>query len=124
VTGISLAIIYGDKVSAALGLQWGPVVVTGIRSTATRKPRHAGPASMGSGRGDRNQLGCLVITLSSRSQASMGSGRGDRNQSVRKELTWLREQVLQWGPVVVTGISSTAPASTGTSVRFNGVRSW
>jgi len=30
VTGISLAIIYGDKVSAALGLQWGPVVVTGI----------------------------------------------------------------------------------------------
>jgi len=64
-------------------LQWGPVVVTGI----SRAGAIPGEALAG---------------------ASMGSGRGDRNQ-----LVWLRElrcgeHSLQWGPVVVTGIRSIA----------------
>ncbi len=37
------------------GLQWGPVVVTGISDDPRRDRRPRG-ASMGSGRGDRNQL--------------------------------------------------------------------
>jgi len=108
-------------------LQWGPVVVTGI-SRAHRATRHEPPASMGSGRGDRNQVvvdylqlleaaelqwGPVVVTgISPRAglgqllvhlPASMGSGRGDRNQPAISSATrsWT---VLQWGPVVVTGI--------------------
>jgi len=79
----------------------------------------------------------------------MGSGRGDRNQCepwavVRSEqpLQWgpvvvtgisqsridgwfARRAVLQWGPVVVTGISPTAHhPSRRSPCSFNGVRSW
>ena len=36
----------------------------------------------------------------------MGSGRGDRNQVVVDYLQLLEAAEFQWGPVVVTGISS------------------
>jgi len=35
----------------------------------------------------------------------MGSGRGDRNQLTEKRFAEVVELLLQWGPVVVTGIS-------------------
>ena len=35
----------------------------------------------------------------------MGSGRGDRNQQVADALERTAKDTLQWGPVVVTGIS-------------------
>jgi len=79
----------------------------------------------------------------------MGSGRGDRNQLTEKRFAEVVELLLQWGPVVVTGISragaipgeALAGASMGsgrgdrnqvdsgmpetTQLRsFNGVRSW
>jgi len=79
-------------------LQWGPVVVTGISG---------GPAGP--------QVGRPV-------SASMGSGRGDRNQQGRTVfLTALLP--LQWGPVVVTGIRVAARRPRRESGRFNGVRS-
>ena len=37
--------------------------------------------------------------------ASMGSGRGDRNQVSKARADQLVRASLQWGPVVVTGIS-------------------
>ncbi len=48
--------VYDYVIQPAL-LQWGPVVVTGIRGAEGELQRQ-GPddASMGSGRGDRNQL--------------------------------------------------------------------
>ena len=61
-------------------LQWGPVVVTGIRDTS-RGRRMAGQ------------------------RASIGSGRGDRNQVPSTEFVTVPVVRLQWGPVVVTGIS-------------------
>jgi len=36
----------------------------------------------------------------------MGSGRGDRNQPLASLVSSIRSQSLQWGPVVVTGISN------------------
>jgi len=57
---------------------------------------------MGSGRGDRNQ-GVPDEDCHLGTEASMGSGRGDRNQNGERwdgRNVW----VLQWGPVVVTGI--------------------
>jgi len=36
----------------------------------------------------------------------MGSGRGDRNQSMKGDILCLMVSGLQWGPVVVTGIST------------------
>jgi len=39
----------------ALALQWGPVVVTGIRGGRLDEEALRTEASMGSGRGDRNQ---------------------------------------------------------------------
>jgi len=60
-------------------LQWGPVVVTGISGKIGPFTDDVARASMGSGRGDRNQV---ARTQGERSmvRASMGSGRGDRNQ--------------------------------------------
>jgi len=82
------------------------------------------PASMGSGRGDRNQAAGHEQQSVDLVDASMGSGRGDRNQQQAREegATW---EQLQWGPVVVTGISR--PRSSPRRAwppRFNGVRSW
>jgi len=62
-------------------LQWGPVVVTGIRY--------------------RRRDGSEQILT-----ASMGSGRGDRNQGRPVTVIPTGNLSLQWGPVVVTGISS------------------
>ena len=45
-------------------LQWGPVVVTGISSADRVRPLVGGAASMGSGRGDRNQGSRLRRPLS------------------------------------------------------------
>jgi len=59
-------------------------------------------ASMGSGRGDRNQHGTGGADRSDPC-ASMGSGRGDRNQPCPVFLVPGNHE-LQWGPVVVTGI--------------------
>jgi len=81
--------------------------------------------------------------------ASMGSGRGDRNQGTVRgyaapevnTLQWgpvvvtgiraveaafkrTYELVLQWGPVVVTGISAALLRHQRRVLRFNGVRSW
>jgi len=62
-------------------------------------------ASMGSGRGDRNQSALVERHLLPRTGlASMGSGRGDRNQTVIYRSIQRSEMALQWGPVVVTGI--------------------
>ena len=63
-------------------LQWGPVVVTGIRRSSCGSVCCTGFASMGSGRGDRNQL-LIAVTKMIGTEASMGSGRGDRNQGSR-----------------------------------------
>ena len=79
-------------------LQWGPVVVTGI-----------------SGR----SAGCLLRD----GPASMGSGRGDRNQGGGKE-TKTRIRALQWGPVVVTGISIISHDSESGRPVLQWVRSW
>jgi len=78
----------------------------------------------------------------------MGSGRGDRNQSpfvvVAEEdvlvlqwgpvvVTGIRDPIpvmtqipcgLQWGPVVVTGISWSRGEAISKYPGFNGVRSW
>ena len=59
---------------------------------------------MGSGRGDRNQRSAQPRQPAAH-PASMGSGRGDRNQSGEWKLS-LCAVLLQWGPVVVTGIRS------------------
>jgi len=61
------------------GLQWGPVVVTGIRLKE-------------------------LLSIKSSQAASMGSGRGDRNQVGRWNYDATVIGMLQWGPVVVTGI--------------------
>jgi len=147
VTGISTA--RGVARCAWTGLQWGPVVVTGISPERGAGASPALPASMGSGRGDRNQLWNLWGTLNwlrpasmgsgrgDRNQqtlvtgwnllrwASMGSGRGDRNQRVTPAETTPEAAELQWGPVVVTGISWNAPPYSQHCLRrFNGVRSW
>jgi len=61
-------------------------------------------ASMGSGRGDRNQRQWTPAASQPGSTASMGSGRGDRNQSCWYSCS-NSHSTLQWGPVVVTGIS-------------------
>jgi len=60
---------------------------------------------MGSGRGDRNQPVAQRPLVIQDRQASMGSGRGDRNQQVRTGDGKYNKILLQWGPVVVTGIS-------------------
>jgi len=99
VTGISRN-AEPPPVEQELPLQWGPVVVTGIRVIAQRAEE-----------ADEIQLqwGPVVVTgirrqssrgLRQRRAASMGSGRGDRNQT--------REYV----------------ALDDSSLRFNGVRSW
>jgi len=146
VTGIrpvSTCMARGRDVS----LQWGPVVVTGI-SGEDGFHLPGAVASMGSGRGDRNQDSVFHRHRERARHASMGSGRGDRNQSKsRKENThddrWLQwgpvvvtgirglcaakgrlVPALQWGPVVVTGISSIRPVRAQRTARFNGVRSW
>jgi len=83
-------------------------------------------ASMGSGRGDRNQRELAKGVFRVRKLASMGSGRGDRNQF----MDGARERpggrfTLQWGPVVVTGISRPPRSTDHRGLRrFNGVRSW
>jgi len=69
---------------------------------------------MGSGRGDRNQ-GRRGLRPGGARVASMGSGRGDRNQLLETYPSTC-PGVLQWGPVVVTGISGCATASSSHSV--------
>jgi len=95
---------YFPAIVSGAGLQWGPVVVTGIsRVLLVGAPDPRLHASMGSGRGDRNQntiYGCRGNDV----EASMGSGRGDRNQPTPNGVG-LEVWTLQWGPVVVTGIS-------------------
>ena len=54
----------------------------------------------------------------------MGSGRGDRNQVADSEAALRTTLLLQWGPVVVTGISGSSGAGSIILTRFNGVRSW
>jgi len=55
----------------------------------------------------------------------MGSGRGDRNQLEISAIdSIVYGLMLQWGPVVVTGISFLSPRRSGRSASFNGVRSW
>ena len=136
--------------AAGMWLQWGPVVVTGIRRLQERRSDLVHLfASMGSGRGDRNQVfrsqresrsttslqwGPVVVTgisggvkenASTPGSASMGSGRGDRNQRLTNAGSLSAAPTLQWGPVVVTGISRRTGGITGPApVRFNGVRSW
>jgi len=54
VTGIRVPVQHaGTAVTDAL--QWGPVVVTGIRRIGDLFREQVNSASMGSGRGDRNQ---------------------------------------------------------------------
>jgi len=55
----------------------------------------------------------------------MGSGRGDRNQFLSEVLVHHQHYLLQWGPVVVTGIRHQANAVWMSCIAgFNGVRSW
>ena len=62
---------------------------------------------MGSGRGDRSQsLPAGQVLGRVRCDASMGSGRGDRNQWSFDVTVSTHDLLLQWGPVVVTGISA------------------
>jgi len=99
VTGIRLLAL-AAAVVWAYKLQWGPVVVTGISRTPPPESTVGLHASMGSGRGDRNQGGILAVK-GTVDEASMGSGRGDRNQHLR------------------------SPSDITTHRRgFNGVRSW
>ena len=79
---------------------------------------------MGSGRGDRNQW-ARVLRLPGMGCASMGSGRGDRNQRAMGDPVENETSVsLQWGPVVVTGISRVPLPPRVLHPGFNGVRSW
>jgi len=79
-------------------LQWGPVVVTGIRHRRANEVR----ALVGL------QWGPVVVT---------GISSGEWKLSLCAVL-------LQWGPVVVTGISRRSHRSAAPSCCFNGVRSW
>jgi len=79
-------------------LQWGPVVVTGIRCSHTS----ALPLRF------TLQWGPVVVT---------GISRAVRGAKGAK-------MALQWGPVVVTGISGSLAASLFLLPGFNGVRSW
>jgi len=79
---------------------------------------------MGSGRGDRNQLVDVAMTRGELYPLQWGpvvvTGISSKDGPV---LIVLDE--LQWGPVVVTGISWTTSPGTGwVGTRFNGVRSW
>jgi len=123
VTGISSRLFVSR--SLILLLQWGPVVVTGISGTGTAVtvkgtyPLQWGPVVV-TGISWTTYMGndCTSSVF-----ASMGSGRGDRNQVLAElpftDLTW-----LQWGPVVVTGISTSSGVERAPVSRFNGVRSW
>jgi len=55
VTGIRAGAADADKIVQTGSLQWGPVVVTGIRRSEPEAGEPGAAASMGSGRGDRNQ---------------------------------------------------------------------
>jgi len=105
-------------------LQWGPVVVTGIRGEL-RCPYYGAVfhASMGSGRGDRNQAESNKKSTIERA-ASMGSGRGDRNQH-----DLLLFQQLSRVASMGSGRGDRNQATSETwpnaaIARFNGVRSW
>jgi len=80
------------------GLQWGPVVVTGIRLTYF--PTYCRLSLL--------QWGPVVVT------------------GIRVVAACARAvpASLQWGPVVVTGISSWRPTHRPAPGCFNGVRSW
>jgi len=86
-------------VATVLPLQWGPVVVTGIR----------GLNHWGGWQVEALQWGPVVVT-----GISGAAHRGRRPYRVR----------LQWGPVVVTGIRSGRSCLPRSGARFNGVRSW
>jgi len=80
---------------------------------------------MGSGRGDRNQTWSTWPPRSSWSPLQWGpvvvTGISQRpSHRVLRTTEW-----LQWGPVVVTEISSPLPTmEVSVPTRFNGVRSW
>ena len=97
VTGIRLRGL--DLLARAVQLQWGPVVVTGIR--CAHGPPHP---------------------LASR---GFNGVRSWSPESAPLKVLASAKVSLQWGPVVVTGISSTSsPTSTSWTSCFNGVRSW
>ena len=89
----------GSNRAVMFELQWGPVVVTGIRARI-RWLTHAGRML---------QWGPVVVT---------GIRLPVMNSSPSISL------MLQWGPVVVTGISSRPVRKAPRGSSFNGVRSW
>jgi len=86
--------------SGTFPLQWGPVVVTGIRSAYWSAPT----SSL-----IQLQWGPVVVTGIGRTPSGPASA----------------QCALQWGPVVVTGIRRNSNlAAPPRSSSFNGVRSW
>ena len=113
------------QIRGYIELQWGPVVVTGIRRLVPLRRARRHPASMGSGRGDRNQQGVADRGIESLRLLQWGpvvvTGIScARNRAV--DLMFARQ--LQWGPVVVTGIRYTQECRAAIVTGFNGVRSW
>ncbi len=81
---------------------------------------------MGSGRGDRNQIALFVWGMSAAPVLQWGPVvvTGISAELVKRHYhlpAW-----LQWGPVVVTGIRRTRSTPTPRAAQdgFNGVRSW
>jgi len=89
-------------------LQWGPVVVTGIRGEAAERPHCTNLASMGSGRGDRNQTATAPHSAAVEFGLQWGPVvvTGIRFVCTSTSVLFY---MLQWGPVVVTGIRSPEP---------------
>jgi len=79
---------------------------------------------MGSGRGDRNQVNNLGHDGVRDSLLQWGPVvvTGIRSGSFTAHVATV--YTLQWGPVVVTGIRSTGARGTSSGAGFNGVRSW
>jgi len=115
-------------------LQWGPVVVTGISAGRSprgnahlyaRPERHGGAASMGSGRGDRNQPDSLYHPQMKSGELQWGPVVVTGIRRIVRVWTYSRLRELQWGPVVVTGIRRRSRRRCSwSSSGFNGVRSW
>ena len=114
---------FWSRVRNAWLLQWGPVVVTGISRRAGGHRGQGDDASMGSGRGDRNQPGCQHCPAA---MNELQWGPVVVTGISYPFHTWDVEQryTLQWGPVVVTGISCRPFLVRRHPLRFNGVRSW
>jgi len=88
----------GAETPAISRLQWGPVVVTGIRDCAAENSNV--PQGL--------QWGPVVVTGIRPAYSRPGTGFSP----------------LQWGPVVVTGISLKVKNEFPSNEGFNGVRSW